>query len=144
MKIWRALWQVAAAMHYCSADQDPSFCIRRETPKGRSATGEEGEVVRLVKEAWRRKCHGLACIIAIAYDAGGRRTDRFPADLATLRSAVPVYRDFPGFEGDLSGCRTMADLPPAARAFVDAVAEASGVPVRLVSVGADRAQYLTR
>ena len=35
MKIWRALWQVAAAMHYCSADQDPSFGIRRETPKGR-------------------------------------------------------------------------------------------------------------
>ena len=34
--------------------------------------------------------------------------------------------------------------PRAARAFVDAVAAASGVPVRLVSVGADRAQYLTR
>ena len=69
MKIWRALWQVAAAMHYCFADQDPSFGIRRETPKGRSATWEEGEVVRLVKEAWRRKYCGLACIIAIAYDA---------------------------------------------------------------------------
>ena len=69
MKIWRALWNVAAAMHYCSAEQDPSFGIRRETPKGRSATWEEGEVVRLVKAAWRRKYHGLACIIAIAYDA---------------------------------------------------------------------------
>jgi hypothetical protein len=69
MKIWRALWQVAAAMHYCSADQDPSFSIRRKTPKGRSATWEEGEVVRLVKEAWRQRYHGLACIIAIAYDA---------------------------------------------------------------------------
>ena len=69
MKIWRALGQVAAAMHYCSADQDPSFGIRRETPKGRSAAWEEAEVVRLVKEAWRRKYHGLACIIAIAYDA---------------------------------------------------------------------------
>lgn len=69
MKIWRALWNVAAAMHYCSADEDPSLGIRRETPKGRSATWEEGEVVRLVKAAWRRKYHGLACIIAIAYDA---------------------------------------------------------------------------
>jgi hypothetical protein len=69
MKIWRALWQVAAAMHYCSADQDPSFGIRRETPRGRTATWEESEVVRLAKEAWRRKYHCLACIIAIAYDA---------------------------------------------------------------------------
>ena len=69
MKIWRALWNIAAAMHYCSADEDPSLGIRRETPKGRSATWEEGEVVRLVKAAWRRKYHGLACIIAIACDA---------------------------------------------------------------------------
>ena len=69
MKIWRALWQVAGALHYCSADHDPSFAIRRETPKGRSATWEEGEVVRLVREAWRQGYCGLACIIAIAYDA---------------------------------------------------------------------------
>ena len=55
-----------------------------------------------------------------------------------------MYREFPGFEGDLSACRTMADLPPNARAFVDAISEVSGVPVRIVSVGADRAQYLTR
>jgi adenylosuccinate synthase len=82
--------------------------------------------------------------IATAYEIAGRRTERFPADLASLRAAKPVYRDFEGFEGDLSGCRSVGDLPPAARAFVDAVAEVSGVPVRLVSVGADRAQYLTR
>ena len=50
MKIWRALWNVAAAMHYCSADEDPSLGIRRETPKGRSATWEEGEVVSKKKE----------------------------------------------------------------------------------------------
>jgi adenylosuccinate synthase len=82
--------------------------------------------------------------IAVAYEVGGRRVDRFPADLATLRAARPVYREFPGFEGDLSACRTLADLPPAARAFVDAIAEESGAPVHIVSVGADRAQYLAR
>ena len=68
MKIWRALWQVAAAMHYCDPDHDPTFGIRRETPKGRSATWSEGEVVRLAKEAWRRDFKGLACIVAVAYD----------------------------------------------------------------------------
>ena len=31
-----------------------------------------------------------------------------------------------------------------AHAFVDAIAEVSGVPIRLVSVGADRAQFLRR
>jgi len=82
--------------------------------------------------------------ISVAYDVDGRRVDRFPADLASLRKARPVYRDLEGFSGDLSGCRSLSDLPPAARAFVDAVAETVGFPVHLVSVGADRAQYLTR
>jgi adenylosuccinate synthase len=82
--------------------------------------------------------------IAVAYDIDGERTDEFPADLRSLRSAKPVYREFPGFEGDLSGCRTLADLPKNARAFVDAVEETCGSPVRIVSVGADRAQYLMR
>jgi adenylosuccinate synthase len=82
--------------------------------------------------------------IAVAYEVGGRTLDRFPADVATLRAARPVYRDHPGFEGDLSACRTLGDLPAGARAFVDAIEKVSGVPVRIVSVGADRAQYLTR
>jgi len=82
--------------------------------------------------------------IAVAYEVEGRRIDRFPADLGVVRAAKPVWREYPGFEGDLSACRTFADLPPNARAFVDAIAEVSGVPVRIVSVGADRAQYLTR
>ncbi len=80
MKIWRALWNVAAAMHYCSADEDPSSGIRRETPKGRSATWEEGEVVGLVKAAWRQNYQGLACIIAVAYDA-----QLAPVDSRSLR-----------------------------------------------------------
>ncbi len=82
--------------------------------------------------------------ICTGYEIGGRRTDRFPADLASLRAAKPVYRDFPGFEGDLSACRSIDDLPAKARAFVDGIAEETGVPVHLVSVGADRAQYLMR
>ncbi len=80
MKIWRALWQVAGATQYCSPDTDPGFAIRRETPKGRSATWEEGEAVRFVMEAWRRGYRGLVCIIAIAYAA------RFaPVDARSLR-----------------------------------------------------------
>jgi adenylosuccinate synthase len=82
--------------------------------------------------------------IATSYEVDGERLERFPADEATLRRARPVYREFPGFRGDLSRCRTQADLPPEARAFVDAVAEEAGAPVHIVSVGADRAQYLTR
>lgn len=82
VKIWRALWQVAAAMHYCDGDHDPTFAIRRVTPKSRSATWSEGEVVRLIKGAWRRGYPGLACIIAVAYD-----TSLSPVDTRSLTFA---------------------------------------------------------
>ena len=82
VKIWRALWQVAAAMHYGHPDHDPTFGIRRETPKGRTATWSEGEVVRLVKGAWRAGYRGLACIQAAAYDTGFS-----PVDVRTLTFA---------------------------------------------------------
>jgi hypothetical protein len=86
MKIWRALWQVAASMHYCVGEHDPSFGIRRETPLGRSATWSEGEVVQLVKGAWRRGFKGLACIIAVAYDAQLAPVDARSLTLADSRS----------------------------------------------------------
>jgi integrase len=82
MKIWRALWQVAAAMQYCDASKDPSAGVRRETPKPRSATWREGEIVRLVKASWRAGYHGLACIEAIAWDTGFS-----PGDVRTLTLA---------------------------------------------------------
>jgi hypothetical protein len=79
IKIWRALWQVAASMQYCDKDNDPSFGIRRVTPKGRTQRWFEGEVVRLAKGAWRAGYHGLACIVAIAWD-----TQFSPGDVRTL------------------------------------------------------------
>lgn len=79
VKIWRALWQVAASMHYCHPDHDPTFGIRRETPKARSATWTEGEIVRLAKGAWKAGYRGLACIVAAAWDTGFS-----PVDVRTL------------------------------------------------------------
>lgn len=69
MKIWRALWRVAAAMGYGERDADPSLGIRRVTPKGRSAIWQAPEVVRLVHRAWREGYLGLACILSLNWDA---------------------------------------------------------------------------
>jgi hypothetical protein len=79
VKIWRALWTVAAALKYCKADEDPSFGIRRKTPKARNARWREGETVRLAKRAWRSGFHGAACAIAIAWD-----TQFSPVDVRKL------------------------------------------------------------
>jgi hypothetical protein len=79
MKTWRALWAVLASLGYCIADADPSQAVRRETPKPRHQTWNEGEVVRLVKHAVRRGYPGLACCVAVAWD-----TQFSPVDVRTL------------------------------------------------------------
>lgn len=82
MKTWRSLYTVMAGMRLCPAGQDPSRAIRRRTPRGRHQTWSEGEVVRLVKGAWRAGYRGLACIIAVAWD-----TQFAPVDVRTLTRA---------------------------------------------------------
>lgn len=79
MKIWRALWKVAAALRYCARDADPSLGVRNTAAAGRSATWTEGEVVRLVKGAWRAGYRGLAAAVAVMWD-----TQLSPVDVRTL------------------------------------------------------------
>lgn len=69
LKIWRALWKVAAALQYCERDEDPSLAVRNKAAKGRTSTWSEGEVVLMAKEAWRQGYHGLAAALAILWDS---------------------------------------------------------------------------
>src|SRR4029078_10486743 len=68
LKIWRALWKVAAALGFCVGVGDPSLGVRNSAAKGRAATWTELEAIRLFKRAWRTDYHGLAAVIAVAWD----------------------------------------------------------------------------
>jgi len=46
IKIWRALWKVAAALKYCKAGEDPSRGVRNLEPAPRQAVWTDGEVAR--------------------------------------------------------------------------------------------------
>ncbi len=82
--------------------------------------------------------------ICSAYEIDGRRVTQFPSQLADLERAVPVYETLPGWGDDLTGVRSHADLPAAARDYLDAIADLLGRPVSVVSVGPDRAQTILR
>ncbi len=55
-----------------------------------------------------------------------------------LETARPVYRELRGWLSPTSAVRRLADLPPAARDYLAFIAEETGVPVALVSVGSRR------
>lgn len=65
-----------------------------------------------------------------------REYPRFATDLAACE---PVFETLPGWQADISGVRRWADLPQAARAYLDRIAELVGAPIGHVSVGAERA-----
>jgi adenylosuccinate synthase len=71
-------------------------------------------------------------------------TRDFPAHQSDFHHAAPVFERVAGWAEPLDGCTTLADLPAAARAYVELIERELGVPVRLVGTGAAREQVLAR
>jgi len=76
--------------------------------------------------------------ICEAYRAGGETLTDFPIDSAVFQNSAPVYRTFPGWKEDISNARKMSDLPKTCRAYLSFIEEYTKVPIKYVSVGADR------
>jgi len=80
--------------------------------------------------------------VCTAYDTPAGRTEQFTPDGAWLDRVRPVYQSIKGFAGELGSARKLSELPAGARAYIDLVERFVGVPVRIVSVGPDRAQTI--
>jgi adenylosuccinate synthase len=86
--------------------------------------------------------HYATLDICTAYDIDGVRHDLPPARRDLWERAVPVYETLPGWNADTSSCTRYADLPAAARAYLDRLGALCGTPVAFVGVGPDRSQTL--
>jgi adenylosuccinate synthase len=80
--------------------------------------------------------------VCVAYEIDGERIERFPTDAATLRRAKPIFETFEGWQEDVTQARTLDDLPAKALEYLQRIGELVGVPVKIVSVGPDRAQTI--
>jgi hypothetical protein len=78
LRVWRTFWKIMLGMKIARTS-DPSMGIRNLAPEPRWQRWSEGETVRFVKVAWRLGYHGLACIVAVAWD-----TQFSPVDVRTL------------------------------------------------------------
>lgn len=75
----------------------------------------------------------------VGYELEGERLATYPDNVHDLGRVRPIYEEMPGF-GALGDKRTLADLPTAARAYLDRIAEELGVGTALVSVGPGRGE----
>ncbi len=79
--------------------------------------------------------------VCVAYEIDGKKTTAFPTGDKLLR-AKPVYEYLDGFKTDISGCRKACDLPKAALDYIRFIEKSVGSPIKYVSVGANREDYL--
>lgn len=80
--------------------------------------------------------------ICVGYEIDGERVDGYPMNQTDLHHAKPVYKSLPGWGVDITGARMRADLPEAARDFVEFVEAEIGAPLCMISVGPERDQAI--
>ena len=80
--------------------------------------------------------------VGVGYRLDGETIDSMPADVETIGRVEPIYEMLPGWKKELTGVTRLADLPSAARAYVDRLQDLAGAPVRYVSVGSRRDQII--
>ncbi len=80
--------------------------------------------------------------VAVGYRLDGEAMDGMPADLERMERVQPVYETLTGWQQSTAKARRMADLPAAARAYLDRLQDLSHAPIRYVSVGTHRDQII--
>ncbi|WP_402462933.1 adenylosuccinate synthase [Isoptericola aurantiacus] len=80
--------------------------------------------------------------VCVAYDVDGTRYDEMPDDQSAFHHATPIYEEFPGWWEDISGCRTIEELPANARSYLEALEELSGCRISAVGVGPRRDEII--
>jgi adenylosuccinate synthase len=82
--------------------------------------------------------------ICVGYTYRDKAVDHLPADMEMLQEIQPVYQNFPGWHEDISNCRAFAELPLTCQSYIQTMEKLLGLPVRIISVGAERNQTIVR
>lgn len=82
--------------------------------------------------------------ICVGYRLEGDELEVPPVAAEDLRRCEPIYEDLPGWQSLTLGVRQFAELPPAARGYLDRIEELTETPIGIVSTGADREDTIVR
>jgi adenylosuccinate synthase len=78
--------------------------------------------------------------ICTGYKYRGEIIEHYPASLKMLGECEAVYEELPGWSEDITTARSLSDLPATTRRYVERVAELTGIPIAIFSVGRNREQ----
>jgi adenylosuccinate synthase len=82
--------------------------------------------------------------ICVAYEIDGERVETMPTTQTAFHHAKPIYEELDGWWEDITKARTEADLPAAARRYLDRIEELCGARVSVAGVGPGREENVVR
>jgi len=82
--------------------------------------------------------------VCVAYRLDGVVTRDLPSDIDALARIEPEWEVVPGWRRDTAGLVEFADLPAAARSYVELIEERVGAPVTMISTGPRREETILR
>lgn len=65
-----------------------------------------------------------------------------PMDSDDYEGLVPVYEEVAGWSESTLGAKTLAELPPAARDYIEKIEAVVGAPIDIISTGPDRVETI--
>jgi len=81
--------------------------------------------------------------VCTAYNYKGEVIHHLPFNIEE-ENVTPIYTEFKGWQADLTGLTTFESLPDALKAYIEFIEREVEVPIKIVSVGPDRKQTITR
>ncbi|ELS30711.1 MULTISPECIES: adenylosuccinate synthase [Pseudanabaena] len=80
--------------------------------------------------------------VCIAYELDGQVVRDFPSDARAFARAIPIYETLPGWRQSTSECKTVEELPSEAKDYLKFLADLTGTPIAIISLGASRGQTI--
>ncbi len=82
--------------------------------------------------------------LGVGYKVDGAARDLLPFGAEMLAACEPVYEEMPGWSDSTIGLTRFEQLPKTAQNYLKRIEQICGVPVDMVSTGADREQTIVR
>ncbi|WP_103668249.1 adenylosuccinate synthase [Pseudanabaena sp. BC1403] len=80
--------------------------------------------------------------VCTAYELDGKVLRDFPSDARAFARAIPIYETLPGWKQSTSECKVVDDLPKEAKDYLKFLADLTGTPIAIISLGASRGQTI--
>jgi adenylosuccinate synthase len=78
--------------------------------------------------------------VCIGYELDGKLLKIFPTDSERLDLVNPVYESIPGWNANISECRSYDELPDNTKNYLSFISKQAEINIKIISVGAKRQQ----